>query len=99
MSVRSRFHDLEPEHCEAMPSSQARVQVRPLTIVLVLLALAFAAAGVVYFTTEAKSLPSFFPGHDASLATKHIKHGLAMVTLAIVSLIGAWFTTKPPDAA
>ena len=76
-----------------------RIQVKPLTIALVVLAALFVAAGVVYFTTDAKSLPSFFPGHDAHLATKHIKHGLAMITLAILSLIGAWFTTAPDKAA
>jgi hypothetical protein len=82
-----------------MPPAQDRVQIRPLTIVLVLLAIAFAVAAAIYFTTDAKSLPSFFPGHDTSLASKHIKHGLAMVSLAIVSLIAAWFTTKPANAA
>jgi hypothetical protein len=52
---------------------------------------------VIYETTAAKSLPSFFPGHDAALTSKHVKHGLAMFTLAIVTLIGAWFTTKPSE--
>jgi hypothetical protein len=76
----------------------SRIQIKPLTIALVVLAGLFVAGGFVYFTTEAKSLPSFFPGHDAHLATKHIKHGLAMITLAIVTLIGAWFTTAPDQS-
>jgi hypothetical protein len=82
-----------------MSPSQRRVVIRPLTIALVLLATLFVIAGFVYFTTEAKSLPSFFPGHDTHLATKHIKHGLAMITLAVVTLIGAWFTTAPDKTA
>jgi hypothetical protein len=76
-----------------------RIQIKPLTIALVVLAALFVVAGFVYFTTDAKSLPSFFPGHDAHLATKHIKHGLAMITLAVVTLIGAWFTTAPDKTA
>ena len=73
----------------------SRIQIKPLTIALVVLAALFVVAGIVYFTTDAKSLPAFFPGHDAHLASKHTKHGLAMFSLAVVSLIGAWFTTAP----
>jgi hypothetical protein len=76
-----------------------RIQIRPLTIALILLAALFVVAAVIYFTTEAKSLPSFFPGHDAALARKHTKHGLAMIGLAALSLIGAWFSTAPSKSA
>ena len=82
-----------------MPSTQKRVQVRPLTIVLILVAIACVVAGGVYLTTAAKSLPAFFPGHDKALASKHTKHGLAMFSLAVLALIGAWFTTSPGDAS
>jgi hypothetical protein len=75
------------------------IKIRPLTIGLVVLACLFVAAGVVYFTTAAKSLPSFFPGHDATLNAKHTKHGLAMLGLAVASLAGAWFTTTPDKTA
>jgi hypothetical protein len=73
-------------------------RVRPLTIALVLLAVALVAIGIVYFTTPAGSLPSFFPGHAAHSTTHHIKHGLAMLTLAVLALFGAWFTTAPDRA-
>ena len=73
----------------------SRIQIKPLTIALVVLAALFVAAGFVYFTTAAKSLPAFFP--DAHLASKHTKHGIAMMGLAVLSLIGAWFTTAPSD--
>jgi hypothetical protein len=76
-----------------------KIQIRPLTIGLVVLACAFVAAGIVYFTTAANSLPSFFPGHDATLTAKHTKHGLAMFALAVASLAGAWFTTTPDKTA
>jgi hypothetical protein len=81
-----------------MSPSQRRIQIRPLTIALVVLAALFVVAGFVYFTTEAKSLPAFFPGHDATLAGKHTKHGIAMFGLAVLSLIGAWFTTAPGES-
>jgi hypothetical protein len=77
----------------------SRIQIRPLTIALIVLAALFVVAGFVYFTTAAKSLPAFFPGHDVHLASKHTKHGIAMIGLAVLSLIGAWFTTTPNEPA
>ena len=77
----------------------SRIQIRPLTIALIVLAALFVVAGFVYFPTAAKSLPAFFPGHDAHLASKHTKHGIAMIGLAVLSLIGAWFTTTPNEPA
>jgi len=77
----------------------SRIQIRPLTIALIVLAALFVVTGFVYFTTAAKSLPAFFPGHDAHLASKHTKHGIAMIGLAVLSLIGAWFTTAPTEPA
>jgi hypothetical protein len=76
----------------------SRIQIKPLTIALVVIAALFVVAGIVYFTTDAKSLPAFFPGHDTHLAAKHTKHGIAMFGLAVLSLIGAWFTTSPGTA-
>jgi len=73
----------------------SNIRIRPLTIVLVVLAVIFIAAGVVYFTKTAADLPSFFPGHDAHSTTHHTKHGIAMIGLAVIALVGAWFTTAP----
>jgi amino acid permease len=70
-----------------------RVRIRPLTILLVIVAIAFAVLGIVYFATAAKDLPSFFPGHAARSTRHHLKHGIAMIVLALVALGGAWFTT------
>jgi amino acid permease len=71
------------------------IRIRPLTVVLVLCALVLVAVGVVYFTTPAHNLPSFFPGHEDHGTRHHVKHGIAMIGLAVVVLIGAWFTTAP----
>lgn len=74
-------------------------RIRPLTILLVVLAIALVAGGVVYFTETAHDLPAFFPGHDVHSTTHHTKHGLALITLAVLALGAAWFTTAPerPD--
>ncbi|HEY5171572.1 MAG TPA: hypothetical protein VIK54_07580 [Acidimicrobiia bacterium] len=70
-------------------------RIRPLTILLLVLAIALVAGAVVYFTETAHDLPAFFPGHDVHSTTHHTKHGLALVTLAVVALGAAWFTTAP----
>ena len=70
-------------------------RIRPLTILLVVLAAALIAVGVIYLTKTAGDLPSFFPGHAAHSAKHHYKHGLAALTLAVVALFGAWFSTAP----
>ena len=76
-------------------STAPRFQMRPLTWLLVGVALLFVVLAVVYFVTPANQLPSVLPGHDAHLTKHHTKHGLAMLGLAVVALVGAWFTTAP----
>ncbi|MGO9875203.1 MAG: hypothetical protein ACLPVY_15525 [Acidimicrobiia bacterium] len=77
------------------------IRIRPLTLLLVVLALALIAVGVVYVTTTAGDLPTFFLGHAARSTKHHYKHALVAFTLAIVALVGAWFSTAPdaPSAA
>jgi hypothetical protein len=76
-----------------------RVQIRPLTIVLVVVAALLVAIGVAYFTTSAADLPALMPGHQANSTHHHVKHGIAMIGLAVVALIAAWFTTAPKREA
>jgi len=73
----------------------ARIKFRPLTGVLLLVAALLVVIAVLYFTQTAKALPSFFPGHQAGSAHRHIKHGIAMIGLACLAVIGAWFSTAP----
>ena len=80
-------------------STAPRFQMRPLTWLLVGVALVFVVLAVVYFVTPANQLPSVLPGHDAHLTKHHVKHGLAMLGIAAVALIGAWFTTAPARSA
>jgi len=71
------------------------VRFRPLTGLMIVLAIALIAIAVVYFTTSAGNLPAFFPGHAKGSVHHHVKHGIACLALAVAALIGAWFTTAP----
>jgi hypothetical protein len=57
---------------------------------------------VVYFVEPAKSLPSFFPGHESGSTHHHAKHGIAALALGLAALAFAWFQTGPkgrPEAS
>jgi hypothetical protein len=70
-------------------------RVRPLTVVCLVVAIVFIALAFMYFSTAAKDLPGFVPGHETHVTRHHTKHGFAKLGLAVVALIGAWFTTAP----
>jgi amino acid permease len=76
-------------------AEQRKFVMRPLTWVCLAVAVVCVIAAVVYFTKSAEHLPSFFPGHQAGLTKTHTKHGIAMLLLAVVALIGAWFASAP----
>jgi hypothetical protein len=70
------------------------VTKRPqLIIPAVILGVVFLAIAVVYWTTDAGSLPSFFPGHEAGSSHMHFKHGLAAAVVAAACFVFAWFQT------
>jgi hypothetical protein len=50
---------------------------------------------ILYFVEPAKSLPSFFPGHEAGSSHVHLKHGIAALVLGAGALVFAWFQTGP----
>jgi hypothetical protein len=50
---------------------------------------------VVYFAEPAKSLPGFFPGHQAGSTHHHVKHGIAALLLGLGAFVLAWFQTGP----
>lgn len=64
-----------------------------LTVALIALGVIFAALGVLYLARTAGQLPAFLPGHQAGSGHHHTKHALAAFALAILSWVGAWFTT------
>ena len=76
-----------------------KIKVRPLTVLFVAAAVALTVSAIYYFVTPAHSLPVFVPGHEAHGTNHHIKHGIAMIGLAVVALVAAWFTTAPDRPA
>jgi hypothetical protein len=59
-------------------------------VILIVIGVALIALAIYYFVTPAGSLPSFFPGHLAGSAHKHVKHGVLALAVGIVCLLGAW---------
>lgn len=72
-----------------------RLQFRLATALLLVVAAACVAVAIVYLTKTAGNLPGFFPGHTAGSVHHHTKHGIAIIGLAVLALIGAWFSTAP----
>ena len=70
-----------------------------------LVALAVAAGviliviAIIYWVEPAKSLPGFFPGHEAGSNHHHVKHGIAAFLVGLACLAFAWFRTGPKNAA
>jgi hypothetical protein len=50
---------------------------------------------IVYFAEPAKSLPGFFPGHEAGSTHHHVKHGIAALLLGLGAFALAWFASGP----
>ncbi len=75
-----------------------RIVIKPATVALILVGILLVIVAIVYFATPAKSLPGFFPGHQAGLSRRHLTHGSAALVLALLVWVGAWFTTGPSGA-
>jgi hypothetical protein len=60
-------------------------------IIAWLLAIICVIAAVVYFTTQAGSLPTFLPGYEAGSTHVHLKHGVVAVVAAIILFLIGWF--------
>jgi amino acid permease len=84
-----------------MTSPQPAASRRPaLVIALAILGVVLLVVGIVYFAKSANDLPSFFPGHQAGSAHKHVKHGIGALVVALICFIGAWFSlgSRPSDS-
>ncbi|HSX22731.1 MAG TPA: hypothetical protein VLE97_08175 [Gaiellaceae bacterium] len=67
---------------------------RKLLVWLAIIAgVALIVIAVVYWAEPAKSLPSFFPGHQAGSSHHHVKHGIASFLVGLACLVFAWFNT------
>ncbi len=79
-----------------MPKARALIT---LVAVAALAGVVLLVVAGVYFAEPAKSLPSFFPGHDAASTTHHVKHGIAAVVVALGCFAFGWFQSGPKAAA
>ncbi|HEV7641569.1 MAG TPA: hypothetical protein VGO39_11945 [Gaiellaceae bacterium] len=71
-----------------------------LLVTLALLAgIVLIVIAIVYWIEPAKSLPGFFPGHQAGSAHHHVKHGIAAFVVGLGAFVFAWFRTGPKRTA
>jgi uncharacterized RDD family membrane protein YckC len=68
---------------------------RALIYAAIAIGIVLIVVAIVYWVEPAKSLPSFFPGHDAGSTTHHVKHGIAAFVVGLAALVFAWFATGP----
>jgi hypothetical protein len=68
---------------------------RLLTVAAVVVGVALIVVAVIYWAEPAKSLPSFFPGHESGSGHHHTKHGIAAFLVGLACLAFAWFQSAP----
>jgi drug/metabolite transporter (DMT)-like permease len=79
---------------------EAFVRYRKVLVVLaVVLGIVLVAIAIVYWAEPARSLPSFFPGHQAGSGHHHTKHGIAAFLLGLACFAFAWFNSGPKKGA
>ena len=71
---------------------------RTLAGLAIVAGIALIAVAIVYWAEPAKSLPSFFPGHQAGSSHHHTKHGIAAFLVGLACFAFAWFNTGPKKA-
>jgi hypothetical protein len=72
---------------------------RLLALLAALVGIALIAVAIVYWAEPARSLPGFFPGHEAGSGHHHVKHGIAALVVGLALLVFAWFRTGEPKRA
>ena len=78
-------------------STSSKLTFRATTAACLGVAVVCVVVALVYFAKTADALPTFFPGHKTGSTRHHIKHGIAFIGLAVLALVGAWFTTAPAN--
>ena len=68
---------------------------RVLTLAAVVVGTILIVIAIVYWAEPAKSLPGFFPGHQAGSGHHHVKHGIAAFLVGIACFVFAWFRSGP----
>jgi hypothetical protein len=72
---------------------------RLLVALAVIAGIALIVIAIVYWVEPARSLPGFFPGHEAGSGHHHVKHGIAAFFVGLAALVFAWFKTGPKRTA
>lgn len=72
---------------------------RLLVALAVIAGIALIVIAIVYWVEPARSLPGFFPGHEAGSSHHHVKHGIASFFVGLAALVFAWFKTGPKRTA
>jgi hypothetical protein len=70
-----------------------------LVALAVVLGIVLVVVAAVYWAEPARSLPSFFPGHQAGSNHHHVKHGIAAFLVGLACFVFAWFNTGPKKSA
>jgi len=68
---------------------------RLLVLAAIVVGVALIVIAGIYWAEPAKSLPSFFPGHQKGSNHHHTKHGIAAFLVGLASFAFAWFNTGP----
>ena len=71
---------------------------RALIVPAVVIGIALIVAAAIYWVEPARSLPSFFPGHESS-SHHHVKHGIAAFVVGLAALAFGWFQTGSAPGA
>ncbi len=65
-----------------------------LAVILVIIAVLAAVAGIIYLTKTSESLPSFLPGQRSGNTGHDTVRGFASIVVAILALIGAGIAAR-----
>ena len=68
---------------------------RLLVALAILAGIVLIVIAIVYWAEPAKSLPGFFPGHQAGSTHHHVKHGIAAFLVGLAAFAFAWFRSGP----
>ena len=72
---------------------------RLLVALAIVVGIVLIAVAIVYWAEPAKSLPAFFPGHQAGSSHHHAKHGIASFLVGLACFAFAWFRSGPKRAS
>lgn len=71
---------------------------KTLSVLAVVLGIAFVGLGIFYWMTPAGSLPLSLPGYELGSSHIHFKHGLASLILGLGLFAFAWFRSAPKQS-